>query len=251
MQPHPVPEVAATTPLYHTDSYLATFEATVIAVEGSALALDATAFFPGGGGQMADRGALLWRGARFPLTGLSKRNDVVWHEVDTAAGSLPGVGESVTGELDWDFRYRMMRTHTALHVLCGVIFKDFGAQVTGGQMYPDKARMDFSIEVFTPDLVRDIERCVNDVLAEDHPIKVYFLPREEAFEIPDLIRTKINLLPPEIATIRIVEIVGVDLQADGGTHVHSTGEVGAIRVVKTENKGKQNKRMEIELVDQA
>lgn len=249
MQPNPEQQVAATTPLYHTDSYLTTFEAKVIAVEGNAIALDATAFFPGGGGQLADRGALVWNGARLPLTSLSKRNDVVWHEVDPSAGALPTAGETVTGELDWDFRYRMMRTHTALHVLCGVIFKDFGAQVTGGQMYADKARMDFSIEVFTPDLIRDIERCVNEALAEDHPIKVYFLPREEAFEIPDLIRTKINLLPPEIATIRIVEIVDVDLQADGGTHVHRTGEVGAIRVLKTENKGKQNKRMEIELVD--
>jgi misacylated tRNA(Ala) deacylase len=250
MQPNADPQVAATTPLYHTDSYLNTFEAKVLAVAGNALALDATAFFPGGGGQLADRGSLVWRDTRLPVTGLSKHNDVIWHEVEVEAeGTLPTVGETLTGELDWDFRYRMMRTHTALHVLCGVIFKDFGAQVTGGQMYADKARMDFAIEVFTPDLVRDIERCVNDRLAEDHPIKVYFLGRAEAFEIPDLIRTKINLLPPEIATIRIVEIVDVDLQADGGTHVHRTGEVGAIRVVKTENKGKQNKRMEIELVD--
>jgi misacylated tRNA(Ala) deacylase len=249
MQPNPEPQVAATTPLYHTDSYLTTFDAKVLAVEGNALALDQTAFFPGGGGQLADRGALTWNGARLPLTGLSKRNEVVWHAIDAGAGALPSVGETVTGQLDWDFRHRMMRTHTALHVLCGVIFKDFGAQVTGGQMYADKARMDFSMEGFTPDLARAIERNVNDALAADHPIKVYFLPREEAFEIPDLIRTKINLLPPEIATIRIVEIVDVDLQADGGTHVRRTGEVGAIRVVKTENKGKQNKRMEIELVD--
>jgi misacylated tRNA(Ala) deacylase len=249
MQPNAQPQVAATSPLYHTDSYLSNFEARVLGVEGNAIALDRTAFFPGGGGQMADRGALIWNGARLPLAGLSKRDDVIWHQVDADTPALPALGDTVTGELDWDFRYRMMRAHTALHVLCGVIFKDFGAQVTGGQMYPDKARMDFSMEVFTPDLVRDIELCVNEALAEDHLVKVYFLPREQAFEIPDLIRTKINLLPPEIMTIRIVEIEGVDLQADGGTHVRGTGEVGTIRVIKTENKGKQNKRMEIELVD--
>jgi misacylated tRNA(Ala) deacylase len=251
MQPNTQPQVAATSPLYHTDSYLSNFEARVLGVEGNALALDRTAFFPGGGGQMADRGALVWNGARLPLAGLSKHDDVIWHQVDADVAALPAVGDTVTGELDWEFRYRMMRTHTALHVLCGVIFKDFGAQVTGGQMYPDKARMDFSMEVFTPDLVRDIELCVNEALAEDHLVKVYVLPREQAFEIPDLIRTKINLLPPAITTIRIVEIEGVDLQADGGTHVRGTREVGAIRVIKTENKGKQNKRMEIALVDPA
>jgi misacylated tRNA(Ala) deacylase len=192
MQPNAQPQIAATSPLYHTDSYLSNFEAKVLGVEGSALALDRTAFFPGGGGQMADRGALVWNGARLPLAGLSKQGDVIWHALDASAlaeGTPPAVGDTVTGELDWDFRYHMMRTHTALHVLCGVIFKDFGAQVTGGQMYPDKARMDFSMEVFTPDLVRDIELCVNEALAEDHPVKVYFLPREQAFEIPDLIHT--------------------------------------------------------------
>jgi len=237
--------------LYHDDSYLSTFDAEVVAVEGNALALDATAFFPSGGGQMADRGALLTAGHRLPLTGLEKRDDVLWHRVEAEAGPLPAVGDRVSGELDWDFRYRMMRTHTALHMLCGIIFRDFGAQVTGGQMYPDRARMDFAIETFTPEFVRDIEARVNEAVASPHEIKVYTLPREQAFAIPDLIRTKINLLPPEIATVRIVEIVGLDLQADGGTHVRSTREVGGIQVLKTENKGKQNKRMEIALVDGA
>jgi misacylated tRNA(Ala) deacylase len=237
--------------LYHDDSYLSTFDAEVVAVEDTALALDATAFFPGGGGQMADRGALLFDGLRLPLAGLEKHDDVVWHRVGEGTGPLPAVGQRVTGELDWGFRYRMMRTHSALHMLCGIIFRDFGAQVTGGQMYPDRARMDFSMEAFTPECVRDIEARVNEAVAVPHDIKVYTLPREQAFEIPDLIRTKINLLPPEIATVRIVEIVGLDLQADGGTHVRSTAEVGGIRVLKTENKGKQNKRMEIALVDGA
>ncbi len=244
-------EISPTRLLYHEDSYLSTFDAGVVAVEGNAVALDATAFFPGGGGQMADRGALIVAGRRLPLAGLEKRGDVVWHRVEEGAGPLPAVGDRVTGELDWDFRYRMMRTHTALHMLCGIIFRDFGAQVTGGQMYPDRARMDFSMEAFSPECVRDIEARVNEAVASPHEIKVYTLPREQAFAIPDLIRTKINLLPPEISTVRIVEIVGLDLQADGGTHVHSTREVGGIKVLKTENKGKQNKRMEIALVDGA
>jgi misacylated tRNA(Ala) deacylase len=249
MQPAEASQLPATKLLYHEDSYLKRFDATVVAVEGSALALDRTAFFPGGGGQMADRGMLIWQDRTLPVVGMAKRGDVVWHEVDPSVGPLPAIGDAVAGELDWDFRYRMMRTHTALHILCGTIFRDFGAQVTGGQMYPDKARMDFAMETFTPDTVHLIEQCVNDAVAADHPIKVYTLPRAQAFEIPDLIRTKINLLPPEIQTIRIVEIVGLDLQADGGTHVHSTREVGGIRVIKTENKGRANKRMEIDLLD--
>ncbi len=242
-------DTPATVLLYHEDSYLRRFDATVVAVEGRALALDRTAFYPGGGGQMADRGALLVDGRHLPLAGLRKEGDVIWHEVTEDAGDLPVVGAAVTGELDWDFRYRMMRTHTALHLLCGLIFTNYGAQVTGGQMYPDRARMDFSMEGFTPALTRDIEMSVNQAIAENHEVKVYRLPREQAMEIPDLIRTKINLLPPDIHEIRIVEIVGVDLQADGGTHVHETSEVGSVRVLKTENKGKQNKRMEIAIGD--
>ncbi len=251
MQPQPAAESRAipTTLLYHTDSYLSTFEAKVVAVDGRALALDQTAFYPGGGGQMADRGALTWDGHTLPLAGLAKRGDVVWHELAADASPLPDVGATVSGQLDWDFRYRMMRTHTALHILCGSIFRDFGAQVTGGQMYPDRARMDFALEYFTPDTVHQIERCLAEEIAKDRPIKVYVLPRETAFEIPDLIRTKINLLPPGITTIRIVEIQGLDVQADGGTHVKSTREVGGVKILKTENKGKQNKRMEIALVD--
>ena len=241
-----------TTLLYATDSYLRSFEARVVATEGRAVALDQTAFYPGGGGQMADRGELIVDGRRLLVAGMSKRDGVVWHELAgdaDDAGELPAVGAAVTGEIDWPFRYRMMRTHTALHLLCGLIFREYGAQVTGGQMYPDRARMDFAIAGMTPDFVHDIERSVNEAVAADHPIKVYQLPRAKAMKIPDLIRTKINLLPPEITEIRIVEIVGVDLQADGGTHVHSTREVGGVKALRTENKGKQNKRMEIALVN--
>ena len=242
-----------TTLLYATDSYLRTFEARVVATEGRMVALDQTAFYPGGGGQMADHGELIVDGRRLLVAGMSKRDGVVWHELageaDEAGEGLPAVGAVVTGEIDWPFRYRMMRTHTALHLLCGLIFREYGAQVTGGQMYPDRARMDFSVQAMTPDFVHDVERSVNEAIAADHPIKVYQLPRAKAMKIPDLIRTKINLLPPEITEIRIVEIVGVDLQADGGTHVHSTREVGGVKALRTENKGKQNKRMEIALVD--
>lgn len=238
-----------TTLLYATDSYVRAFEARVVAVDGRSVALDQTAFYPGGGGQMADRGELLFEGRRLPVSGMSKRDGVVWHELAEDAGEMPAVGATVTGEIDWPFRYNMMRTHTALHLLCGLIFRDYGAQVTGGQMYPDRARMDFALGTMTPDFLHDIQRSVNAAVMEDHPIKVYDLPRNEAMQIPDLIRTKINLLPPEITRIRIVEIVGVDLQADGGTHVHSTREVGGIKVLRTENKGKENKRMEIALTD--
>lgn len=244
-------DVTPTSLLYHADSYANKFTAGVVAVEGRALAFDQTAFYPGGGGQMADRGVLLWHDRRLPLATVRKQGNIVWHEIalDDAAGTVPGVGARVSGELDWPFRYRMMRTHTALHLLCGIIFSDFGAQVTGGQMYPDRARMDFALDVLTPSFARDIEARVNQAVAEDHPIRVYSLPRAQALEIPDLIRTKINLLPPDITHIRIVEIVGVDLQADGGTHVHSTREVGAITIGKRENKGRNNKRMELLLAD--
>jgi misacylated tRNA(Ala) deacylase len=243
-------ELAPTTLLYQRDSFLRTFEATVLAVEDRSIILDQTAFYPGGGGQMADRGTLSWDGGQLALANLTKRDDVVRHEISSEAGELPPPGATVRGELDWEFRYRMMRTHTALHMLCGIIFRDFGAQVTGGQMYADHARMDFAMPTFTNELVRDIEARVNETVAADLPVKVYFLPREQAFEIPDLIRTKINLLPPGINEIRIVEIVGLDLQADGGTHVRSTSEVRGVRVLKTENKGRENKRMEIALADE-
>jgi misacylated tRNA(Ala) deacylase len=238
-----------TTLLYATDSYLRAFEAHVVATDGRAVALDQTAFYPGGGGQMADRGDLVVEGKRFAVASMSKRDGVVWHELAEAGGELPEVGAAATGEIDWPFRYTMMRTHTALHLLCGLIFRDYGAQVTGGQMYPDRARMDFTLATMTQDFLHAIERSVNEAVAADHALKVYSLSRAKAMKIPDLVRTKVNLLPPEITEIRIVEIVGVDLQADGGTHVRSTREVGGIKVLRTENKGKQNKRMEVALTD--
>ncbi len=234
--------------LYHTNSFTFECTASVVAVDGDDVALDATVFYPGGGGQMADRGFISWEHQQVQanVIAMSKRNNVVWHTLDCPA---PVVGSEVVGTIDWNFRYKMMRTHTALHILCGIIWKEFGVQVTGGQMYPDRARMDFAMENLDRERIDYIEDKVNAAILADYPIHVYTLPREKAFAIPDLVRTKINLLPPDIEEVRIVEIVGLDLQADGGTHVNHTCEVGGIQVVKTENKGKINKRLEIMLTD--
>jgi misacylated tRNA(Ala) deacylase len=235
--------------LYHTNSFTYECTAKIVAVEGDEVALDATVFYPGGGGQMADRGVITWNNGhnQASVIAIGKRNDIVWHTLDCIP---PAVGTEVVGTIDWDFRYQMMRTHTALHILCGIMWKEFGVQVTGGQMYPDRARMDFAMENLDRDRIVYIEQKVNEAIDADYPIHVYTLPREKAFRIPDLVRTKINLLPPDIEEVRIVEIVGLDLQADGGTHVNHTKEVGAIRITKTENKGRINKRLEIMLEDE-
>jgi misacylated tRNA(Ala) deacylase len=164
-------------------------------------------------------------------------------------GNIPPTGTTIRGELDWERRYRLMRTHTALHVLCGVIWRDYGASVTGGNMQPLKGRMDFEFETMRKELVAEIEANVNAEIAKGLPVRIAILPREEAFQIPDLIRTKINLLPPQIQEVRTVEIVGLDLQADGGTHVANTSEVGPLRVVDYKSKGAINKRIYLQVVD--
>ncbi|HHH42048.1 MAG TPA: alanyl-tRNA editing protein [Chloroflexi bacterium] len=234
--------------LYQTDSYLREFEATVTAVdpEARAVALDRTAFYPGGGGQPHDTGTLQAGEQTWPVTRVKKQGDTVWHTVD---GDPPPVGTRVVGRLDWERRYKLMRTHTALHILSGVIWRDYGAQVTGGNMQPGRARMDFEFERMRKELVQEIEEKVNAEVAAARPVKIAILPREEAFQIPDLIRTKINLLPPQITQVRTVEIEGLDLQADGGTHVANTSEVGRIRIVDYKSKGRINKRLVIELED--
>jgi misacylated tRNA(Ala) deacylase len=232
--------------LYMTDSYLREFAARVVAVDAAnrAAALDRTAFYPGGGGQPHDLGWLEWGGQTSAVTGIKRDGDMVWHILEEGA-ALPQVGASVIGRLDWERRYRLMRTHTALHVLCGTIFRDYGALVTGGNMEPGQARMDFEFERMQADLVREIEARVNAEIAAAREVRVRILPRAEAFQIPDLIRTKINLLPEGIREVRVVEIVGLDLQADGGTHVANTREVGPIRVVDYKSKGRINKRLVI------
>lgn len=248
------PAATATDLLFQRDAALRSFEATVVAVDpvARAVALDRTAFYPGGGGQPCDEGVLRrpGDGVASPVTGGRKGGDVVWHQIADDA-PLPNPGDAVRGELDWDRRYRLMRTHTALHVLCGVVFRDYGSLVTGGNMGVDGARMDFEMDSadFTPQRVAEIERRANEEIAAGRDVRVAILPRAEAFAIPDLIRTKVNLLPEGITEVRTVEIVGLDLQADGGTHVANTREVGGLRVVGTRSKGKANKRLEIVLID--
>jgi misacylated tRNA(Ala) deacylase len=230
--------------LYPTDSYITEFDAAVTASENQAVALDRTAFYPGGGGQPCDVGTLTWDGGSAQVVKVKRQGAKVWHTLD---GVLPPVGTTVHGKLDWERRYRLMRTHTALHVLCGVVWRDYGASVTGGNMEPLKGRMDFEFETMRKELVTEIEASVNAEIELGHPVRIAILPREEAFQIPDLIRTKINLLPPQIQEVRTVEIVGLDLQADGGTHVANTDEIGQVRVVDYKSKGAINKRIYIEL----
>jgi misacylated tRNA(Ala) deacylase len=238
----------------YTDAYARSVEGRVVAVDGEspvAVALDVTVFYPGGGGQPPDRGVIRTADGRaFVVAAARKAGGEVVHELEAGSGA-PAVGERVVAELDWTRRHTLMRTHTALHALCGVVWRDYGALVTGGNMEPGTARMDFEFERMSGDLVDEIEAKVNDELARARDVRVNVLPRDEAFAIPDLIRTKINLLPPGITEIRTIEIVGLDLQADGGTHVANTREVGGIRVTGYESKGRLNKRIRIELVDAA
>jgi misacylated tRNA(Ala) deacylase len=208
--------------------------------------LDRTAFYPGGGGQLCDLGTLSLGNQTWQVEKTRKGSEGIEHFL-AGVDPLPVTGSQVKGRLNWERRYRLMRTHTAMHILCGVIFRDFGAQVTGGDMDLQQGRMDFEFESMTRDLVDGIEQAVNREVEKNLPVRVKILPREEAFRIPDLIRTKINLLPPGIPEVRTVEIVGLDLQADGGTHVASTAEVGRMRIVDYKSKGKINKRIYIEL----
>ncbi len=232
--------------LYQSDAYLQEFEAQVIAAnaEAGALALNRTAFYPGGGGQPYDTGLLRIGDASLAVTKVQRVGELVWHTVE---GQLPAEGTAVVGQLDWARRYALMRTHSALHVLCGVVWRDYGAQVTGGNMEPLRGRMDFEFESLKHELVDEIEARVNAEIDAGLPIRVAILPRDEAFQIPDLIRTKINLLPEGIALVRTVEVVGLDLQADGGTHVANTREIGRVRVPEYKSKGRINKRIHIEL----
>lgn len=233
----------------YRDAYARRTEAVVVEVdpETNAVLLDATVFYPGGGGQPADVGWLQGdTGGSWTVTGAKKRGEDVWHSVE---GDPPAVDTRVVAEIDWDRRYALMRTHSALHVLCGVVWRDYSASVTGGNMEPLAGRMDFEFETMAGELVAEIERHVNEEIAADREIRVSVLPREEAFAIPDLIRTKINLLPEGITEVRTIEIVGLDLQADGGTHVGRTSEIGRVRVTGYESKGRINKRIRIAVED--
>ena len=230
--------------LFHTESYLKEFDATVTDVVERGVVLNRTAFYTGGGGQPSDIGKLISNGQEYQVTGIKRDDGKLVHQI---AGDLPGAGSQVTGQIDWDRRYLLMRTHTALHILCGVVWRDYGAQVTGGDMKPGEGRMDFEFENFSAEFVEELEAKVNAEVAQDRDISVNNLTRAEADKMPDLIRTKINLLPPNIQEIRTIDIHGLDLQADGGTHVANTREVGVIKVVGHESKGRINKRIRIAL----
>ena len=240
--------------LCYTDAYARSVTTAVRHVEtadATLIVLDGTVFYPGGGGQPSDRGLLLRAsdGRSWIVRSARKVDGEIVHELEPGNGEPPAIDDVLLVELDWARRHLLMRTHTALHALCGVVWRDYGALVTGGNMEPGTGRMDFEFETMSGDLVDSIEATVNAELAAARDVRVNVLPRDEAFAIPDLIRTKINLLPPGIAEIRTIEIVGLDLQADGGTHVANTQEVGGIRVTGYESKGRINKRIRIALTD--
>lgn len=245
--------------LCYTDAYARAVEARVLEVApgegtGPLVVLDATVFYPGGGGQPSDRGVLLRAadGRTWTVRAARRIGGEIAHELEADPdGELPERGDVLRADLDWARRYALMRTHTALHALCGVVWRDYGALVTGGNMEPGSGRMDFEFERMSGDLVEEIEAKVNAELVSGRDVRVNVLPRAEAFAIPDLIRTKVNLLPEGIEEIRTIEIVGLDLQADGGTHVANTREVGGIRVTGYESKGRINKRIRIALADSA
>jgi len=237
--------------LCYSDAYVRAVEARITLIGGHDVALiglDRTVFYPGGGGQPSDQGTLtrLIDGEVWEVTGAGKFRGEILHDVPLTHGRL-ALGDIVRVDLDWARRHALMRTHTALHALCGVVWRDYGALVTGGNMEPGAGRMDFEFERMSGDLVDEIEAKVNLELEAGRDVRVAVLPRDEAFAIPDLIRTRINLLPEGIEEIRTIEIVGLDLQADGGTHVANTAEVGRIRVTGYESKGRINKRIRIAL----
>ena len=232
--------------LYQTDAYLKEFTARVVGHGEGGVVLDRTAFYPGGGGQPYDMGQLRAEDGRtWQVTRMKRAQGQIVHVLD--GEGFPAEGDLVESALDWERRYQLMRTHTAMHILCGVIWRDYGASVTGGNMDPLKGRMDFEFETMQAELVSAIEEAVNREVTAERPVTVDILPREEAFQIPDLIRTKINLLPEGIEEVRVVEIEGLDLQADGGTHVANTREVGPMRVVDYKSKGRINKRIYVEI----
>ena len=232
--------------LCYKDSYLKQCKSKVSEVNDYGVILDQTVFYPGGGGQPSDKGRLKIDNNEFVVKNLKKIDGQIVHVIE---GPKPDVGLEVDSIIDWDHRYKLMRTHTALHILCGVIWRDYGASVTGGDMKPLSGRMDFELDQMSVNFSKEVEEKINKEIELSRNIKVYDLPRDEAFQIPDLIRTKINLLPKGINEIRIVDIEGLDLQADGGTHVHNTSEVGYIKMTGHQSKGKNNKRLRIEVSD--
>ena len=244
-----VPTQLADTELFAVDAYCQEFESTVAELDrdGRRVRGQRTAFYPGGGGQPCDLGTLQTPAGALAVTGVRREGGQIWHTLE--GDELPEVGTEVLGRLDWSRRHALMRTHTALHVLCGVIWADYRIPVTGGNMEPLQGRLDFPFESMSTDLGAAIEKRINDEIARAHEIVVDFVPRSLADADPALIRTAADLIPREIDPLRVIDIVGLDRQADGGTHLLSTAEVGGVRVTKTESKGKGNKRIRIEVTD--
>jgi misacylated tRNA(Ala) deacylase len=232
--------------LYSTEQYLRSTEATIVDVDpdDGRVLLDRTVFYPGGGGQPHDVGELVLGDDRLAVVRVTTDDRGVWHWLE---GGLPAVGTAVAGEVDWERRYRLMRTHTAMHALCGVVWERFASPVTGGNMEPGTGRLDFELPDWDPEAVQPLEDELNAQLQAARPVEIAFLPREEADQDPSLIRTKVSLLPPSLREVRVVDIVGLDRQADGGTHVASTAEVGAVRIAKVESKGKGFRRIRLVL----
>ncbi len=239
----PVEEIAP------KDAYVAAAEGTVLEIVDGGVVLDRTPFYARGGGQPGDVGVIRWDGGEVQVVDTIRRNGVVTHLV--SGEEVPPPGTPVEAVIDWERRYLTMRTHTALHALSGVVYRDYGAKVTGGNMAPGSARMDFELAGISAEFGREVERILNAELVKGYPTEIIYLARKEALADPDLIRTKVNLIPEWVSEIRVVDIVGLDRQADGGTHVRSTLEVGEVRVTKTESKGRANKRIKIELVSPA
>ena len=228
------------------DPTLREWKCTVLAADPEqGIVLDRSAFYPGGGGQPPDEGVLLWQGVQTRIVGTRKGDDL--YLIPAAGDPIPPPGTAVVGALDDERRTVLMRTHSGLHVLCGVVFRDFGALVTGGNMEPGTARMDFNLPEIPPDFKSRLEDSVNAEVASDRRIDVRVLPRDQALALPDIIRTQSNLIPADEPEIRIVDIVGLDVQADGGTHVASTAQIGRLQVVKVESKGRANRRVRLRL----
>lgn len=228
--------------IYSTQAYVKSMTATVVDVdrEDGRVLLDRSVFYPGGGGQPFDEGNLVIGEDRLEVVRVTQDSRGVWHWLE---GALPSVGTEVNGEIDWERRYRLMKTHTAMHAMCGVVWNRFQSPVTGGNMNPGEGRLDFEIPGWDPEDREPIETELNRQLDLARRIEVSFLDRAEADQDPSLIRTKVSLLPASLKEVRVIDIVGLDRQADGGTHVHSTGEVGSIRITKTESKGKGFRRI--------
>lgn len=229
------------------DQSLRDWDAVVLSSGPEGIVLDRSAFYPGGGGQPPDHGVLLWQGVRTRIAGVRKGDDLVL--IPAEEDPVPPAGTAVRGAVEDERRTALMRTHSALHLLCGVVFRDYGCPVTGGNMEPLAARMDFDLPEVPPGFKETVEDACNQEVGKDRRIDVRTLPRDEAFQIPDIIRTATNLVPPEVEDVRIVDIVGLDTQADGGTHVASTSQIGRIRVAKVENKGRGFRRLRIRVED--